>query len=235
MNIGKCTWKRGSRGIPQKMYHCRTCGLIGDLGICKECAEKCHAGHSVFEVPGLKTFNCDCGGECGKRTCKCIPNNCACTSKRIGTNLSQQHVWYCKTCNMPIDEGLCNVCAEKCHAGHQLIDKGIWFSFTCYCGSGKNCMQCQAKNVVIDTPSSPRIGERIRTPSPADVARPPFNDTIRTKSPYDQERSIVGQSPRCSPLVTNSVRSVISPAQGNRIKTPVKQRPHVTFVDVDIV
>ena len=216
MNSSRCTWKRGSLGIQQKMYHCRTCGLVGDLGICEACAKNCHQGHVVVEVPGLKMFNCDCGGECGKHSCKCVPNNQQCTTKRIGTNVSEQHVWWCRTCAMPVDSGVCNICAEKCHAGHDLVDKGVWFSFTCDCGKGANSSQCQCKSVTFEKPPSPSAGERVRSPSPS-IAE-------RTKSPAQQGSRI-----------PTPVRAILSPGSGNanRLKPPPKQRPHVTFVNLD--
>ena len=221
MNSTRCTWKRGSMGTQQKMYHCRTCGLVGDLGICEACAKNCHAGHSVVEVPGLKTFNCDCGGECGKHSCKCVPNNQQCSTKRIGSNVSQQHVWWCRTCGMPFDEGICNVCAEQCHAGHQLVDKGVWYSFTCACGTGTNASPCSCKSVTCETPSSPTIGERAKSPT--------FAEMNRTRLPQQASKIPTPQGSR----IPTPVRAVISPAQGNRLK-PQKARPHVTFVDIDI-
>ena len=233
MNSSRCTWKRGSLGIQQKMYHCRTCGLVGDLGICEACAKNCHQGHSVVEVPGLKIFNCDCGGECGKHSCKCVPNNQQCTTKRIGTNVSEQHVWWCRTCGMPVDEGVCNICAEKCHAGHDLVDKGIWFSFTCACGKGTNSQQCQCKSVTFEKPPSPSAGERARFPYNDTIRAPSptYRDAVRSPSPTMGER-MKSPSPQGSRIPV-PVRAILSPANGSKPKTPPKERPHVTFVNLD--
>ena len=141
----RCTFEKGSRGKIQKMYQCRTCGIIRDMGICEACARRCHKGHDIIEIPTEKLFNCDCGQECGKNACQCCDGRGVCVKKRLGTNLAECHVYCCKTCGMKDDVGICNVCAERCHQGHNLVDKGVWYEFTCSCGTTRTGAKCVAK------------------------------------------------------------------------------------------
>lgn len=38
------TWT-GTRHINQDIFECKTCGLVGPLCCCTECAQVCHSGH----------------------------------------------------------------------------------------------------------------------------------------------------------------------------------------------
>ena len=60
----------GKSYFSQKWYHCKTCGLIGNLGCCEACAKICHQGHEV-EFHKSSNFFCDCGAGFGKAPCKC--------------------------------------------------------------------------------------------------------------------------------------------------------------------
>ena len=71
-----CTYSNTGRNyIEQKWYHCRTCGLVGDLGCCEACARTCHEqrGHDVF-FDGIGKCFCDCGAGEGRCRCLCLAN-----------------------------------------------------------------------------------------------------------------------------------------------------------------
>jgi hypothetical protein len=47
--VSICTYaSHGAEYIDQPWYHCRTCGLVGNLGCCQGCFEACHRGHDAF-------------------------------------------------------------------------------------------------------------------------------------------------------------------------------------------
>jgi hypothetical protein len=61
----------GRKYISQLAFHCRTCGLVGNLGCCDVCARICHRGHDVVADGTLDAFYCDCGeGKSGQ--CQCL-------------------------------------------------------------------------------------------------------------------------------------------------------------------
>lgn len=221
LSATKCTFAKGSRGTEQKMYHCRTCGLVNELGCCEACAKICHAGHSLIPVRGTQYFNCDCGAECGKSPCKCSVGNKYCSNLKIGTNVSAQHVWCCKTCGMGEFEGICNVCAELCHKGHKLVDKGIWNSFTCSCGSkGTQCTCCER---VTEKPRSPLINDRFKQTG--------LGSPRVTGSPLTQNRDI------SSPRVQNQRQSILTNSSESQAEEPAPTqtttfKPHVTFYNL---
>lgn len=181
-----CSYIRTGRwGTNQKKFHCKTCGLMGDMGICEVCARKCHTGHNVVEVSSLAHFGCDCGAECSKQPCKCIPNNSCCTLGRIGKNSSTQHVWGCKTCGLSGSQGVCNQCAERCHKGHQLIDQGCWNQFSCSCGTSKVQGPCMCKT----GPSSP-IDAQTRSEKPADDDEIDLNSLKYSQTAYGKRLTL---------------------------------------------
>lgn len=67
-----------------------------------------------------------------------------CTFHRTGTNYEMQHWYYCYTCKLVANKGTCNVCAKKCHAGHQVVysRKGNFF---CDCGDNQNSCKSMPK------------------------------------------------------------------------------------------
>ena len=66
----RCTYANTGRTyIRQKWYHCRTCGLVGNLGCCEACVRSCHRGHDV-SFDGIDNCFCDCGA--GEGRCRCI-------------------------------------------------------------------------------------------------------------------------------------------------------------------
>lgn len=85
IEAGVCTYvATGKIYAAQWWSECRTCGLTGwfpelllvhgtdihnlegNMGFCESCAQKCHAGHDVFNRKWGAQFYCDCGesGNC---------------------------------------------------------------------------------------------------------------------------------------------------------------------------
>jgi len=61
-----------------------------------------------------------------------------CTFTLTGTNYHRQKVFRCDTCRLNGNRGACVVCAETCHAGHQIREDRPQ-DFYCDCGAEKFC------------------------------------------------------------------------------------------------
>ncbi|XP_066269411.1 E3 ubiquitin-protein ligase UBR5-like [Branchiostoma lanceolatum] len=57
------TWT-GAEHINQDIFECRTCGLVGTLCCCTECARVCHKGHDCKLKRTSPTAYCDCWEKC---------------------------------------------------------------------------------------------------------------------------------------------------------------------------
>ncbi|CAG2112429.1 unnamed protein product, partial [Medioppia subpectinata] len=57
------TWT-GAEHINQDIFECKTCGLIGSLCCCTECARVCHKGHDCKLKRTSPTAYCDCWEKC---------------------------------------------------------------------------------------------------------------------------------------------------------------------------
>ncbi|XP_064596947.1 E3 ubiquitin-protein ligase UBR5-like isoform X2 [Liolophura sinensis] len=57
------TWT-GADHINQDIFECRTCGLLGTLCCCTECARVCHKGHDCKLKRTSPTAYCDCWEKC---------------------------------------------------------------------------------------------------------------------------------------------------------------------------
>eukprot|EP01091_Cochliopodium_minus_P010214 TRINITY_DN2666_c0_g1_i1.p1 TRINITY_DN2666_c0_g1~~TRINITY_DN2666_c0_g1_i1.p1 ORF type:complete len:259 (-),score=69.79 TRINITY_DN2666_c0_g1_i1:29-805(-) len=68
---------------------------------------------------------------------ECIKSG-KCTKSLSGTTHMYQNWYQCFTCNIENNEGVCETCAKKCHAGHQLSDPNFG-KFYCDCGDHKKC------------------------------------------------------------------------------------------------
>nr|XP_027205852.1 E3 ubiquitin-protein ligase UBR5-like isoform X2 [Dermatophagoides pteronyssinus] len=86
------TWT-GNEHINQDIFECRTCGLVGSLCCCTECARVCHRGHDCKLKRTNPTAYCDCWEKC---KCKALISGCQPARnsllKRLleSTNLSQR-------------------------------------------------------------------------------------------------------------------------------------------------
>eukprot|EP01125_Pyxidicula_operculata_P017068 TRINITY_DN5938_c0_g1_i1.p2 TRINITY_DN5938_c0_g1~~TRINITY_DN5938_c0_g1_i1.p2 ORF type:complete len:247 (-),score=33.12 TRINITY_DN5938_c0_g1_i1:29-769(-) len=71
-----CTFNVSRRGyFPQLMFHCNTCNLNGNMGMCSVCAIVCHGDHDITEPTFSPSFFCDCGdltASGDKNICKCL-------------------------------------------------------------------------------------------------------------------------------------------------------------------
>lgn len=60
----------GGRRVRQPWYHCRSCNLRGNLGMCLSCVSLCHRGHEVsFE--GFEERVCRCADSTTSSKCQC--------------------------------------------------------------------------------------------------------------------------------------------------------------------
>ena len=68
-----CTYSvtKGDSFIKQQWFHCKTCQLEGELGMCAACAINCHKGHEIYSKNEEAAY-CDCGAS-GK--CKCLDHS----------------------------------------------------------------------------------------------------------------------------------------------------------------
>jgi E3 ubiquitin-protein ligase EDD1 len=57
------TWT-GEEHIHQDIFECRTCGLVGSLCCCTECAYTCHRGHDCSFKRASPNAYCDCWEKC---------------------------------------------------------------------------------------------------------------------------------------------------------------------------
>jgi hypothetical protein len=72
---GVCTFTVSGKTFPtQEVYACATCVSTRALqppdGVCRACADRCHAGHAVTYM-GQLPFFCDCGAR-GASSCGCL-------------------------------------------------------------------------------------------------------------------------------------------------------------------
>lgn len=57
------TWT-GAEHVNQDIFECRTCGLVGSLCCCTECARVCHKGHDYRVKHTSPSAYCDCWEKC---------------------------------------------------------------------------------------------------------------------------------------------------------------------------
>eukprot|EP00761_Pharyngomonas_kirbyi_P003756 gb/GECH01003760.1/.p1 GENE.gb/GECH01003760.1/~~gb/GECH01003760.1/.p1 ORF type:complete len:3504 (+),score=578.80 gb/GECH01003760.1/:1-10512(+) len=75
IKLNRCTFTFTSKNYAQQhWYHCNTCKIVQEEGICEVCADTCHRGHSL-SYAGYTNFYCDCGNPETKHKCKCLSNN----------------------------------------------------------------------------------------------------------------------------------------------------------------
>jgi len=74
-----CTFSgNGYIYFAQKVYHCKTCNFVAELGVCEVCATKCHEGHDIRGPEYSEGFFCDCGEQTYKKIkncCKSLPDD----------------------------------------------------------------------------------------------------------------------------------------------------------------
>ena len=57
-----------------------------------------------------------------------------CTFTKTQRKYIRQHWYYCYTCKMVANNGVCEHCAKMCHAGHEII-YAKYAPFFCDCGA----------------------------------------------------------------------------------------------------
>ena len=58
-----------------------------------------------------------------------------CTFTKTGTNYTGQYMYKCYTCIFDEDEGVCSVCVNTCHDGHDVSNAEYCREFYCDCGA----------------------------------------------------------------------------------------------------
>ena len=101
------------------------------IGICQNCAIRCHKGHPLI-YSGL-VYDSFC-------YCKDV-NDCKCTDRKTvirnysfyGSEFIYQPWFVCLTCGTSGGRGCCAACSKICHKGHKVSSSGISHAF-CDCG-----------------------------------------------------------------------------------------------------
>lgn len=115
-----CTYSvTGETYAVQNWYHCSTCDLTGNSGICEYCARKCHAGHNVtfYKYSDSQQFYCDCPDH---GNCSCMPQseeNLQCTFEITKGKYADQPMYECLECEI---NHICQNCAIKFHKNHEV-------------------------------------------------------------------------------------------------------------------
>ena len=117
--------------VDQPLYQCHTCFTESNKGCCRACVENCHRGHDI-EDSGIRNAFCDCGLECCDISCKIGPK---CTYDQYGSAARNQKWYECLSCwGKESRIGCCEVCANECHSGHELVAHHDAEDFICHCG-----------------------------------------------------------------------------------------------------
>jgi hypothetical protein len=58
-----------------------------------------------------------------------------CTFVSSGASFTEQHWYFCYTCDLTTSRGCCSACARACHRGHKLVYSRL-SRFFCDCGAG---------------------------------------------------------------------------------------------------
>ena len=117
--------------VDQPFYRCHTCFTESNKGCCRACVENCHRGHDI-EDSGIRNAFCDCGLECCAIRCNIGPK---CTYDQYGSAVRNQKWYECLSCwGKDSRMGCCEVCANECHSGHELVPHHDAEDFICHCG-----------------------------------------------------------------------------------------------------
>ena len=129
--------------LKQVWYHCNTCNMIGNEGVCNACAKICHADHDVVYANYNTKFFCNCGN---KQDCTTmiLPQDSKLCTLTSTTKRLWNHYHGCLTCKMTKsgNRDICTSCVEKCHKDHETSYQGFR-NASCDCGIEKYG-ECQA-------------------------------------------------------------------------------------------
>eukprot|EP01122_Echinamoeba_exundans_P004307 TRINITY_DN14327_c0_g1_i1.p1 TRINITY_DN14327_c0_g1~~TRINITY_DN14327_c0_g1_i1.p1 ORF type:complete len:725 (+),score=122.48 TRINITY_DN14327_c0_g1_i1:46-2220(+) len=84
------------------------------------------------------------------RAAKAVENG-VCTFSQTAEHHCPQYWYECKTCELVKGDGICVVCAAKCHEGHELSLLKHAMQFFCDCGSARS-MDCKSLPMRAPTP-----------------------------------------------------------------------------------
>lgn len=76
-----------------------------------------------------------------------------CTYTATEDTFQLQHWYYCYTCKLTFTEGVCSVCAQVCHKGHEL-SYARKSRFYCDCGAGAKDNHCKALKARMPAPEA---------------------------------------------------------------------------------
>jgi len=152
-------------------FKCKTCGLNE---VCGHCAKICHKGHGL--IPTLpQTALCGCGSSSHclikeRPTLRVQIPLRLCSFQFSKQNYTEQSWFYCRTCFRNEQKGICTICAQFCHAGHDL-QYGSDSKFYCDCNDryGGNCKCSQH---IVAPPDSLARKRKPRKKSDQDNSQP---------------------------------------------------------------
>lgn len=133
-NEPKCTYEvTKTKFVEQPFFRCRTCFTGANDGVCSSCVETCHKGHHTY-LAGKFSAYCDCGLKSCKSQCEI---GIKCTYDLYGKVGKKQEWYQCLTCwGGESQFGCCEMCAEECHNGHKLVNKGLSQTGAAVCDCG---------------------------------------------------------------------------------------------------
>lgn len=105
----------------QRKYHCLTCGIMGQLGICEGCAINCHINHSIKFV-GIDNFCCSCQNTeiCKMMSMPLLHDNRNVCDRKVLGNDDISACYTCYSCDKSGQIKICETCAFKKHKNHDI-------------------------------------------------------------------------------------------------------------------
>lgn len=113
----------------QRMYHCLTCGIYDDKGICEACAINCHVNHLINYV-GDKEFACSCTENCQMINEPLLRNDRIICDRKVLQKDDISPCYTCYTCDPSGKKQICETCALKIHKIHDIHFIG-YIAFEC--------------------------------------------------------------------------------------------------------
>ena len=113
----------------QRMYHCHTCGIFGDFGVCEACAINCHINHFISFV-GIKNFACMCHENCKMKLIPLLHVDRTICDRKVLDDDDVSACYTCYTCDQSGQKQICETCALKKHLKHDIHLVG-YMKFKC--------------------------------------------------------------------------------------------------------
>lgn len=107
-----------------------------------------------------------------------------CTFTLTAQEFINQHWYHCHTCNMIEGEGVCTVCAQVCHRGHD-VTYAKQGSFFCDCGAKANG-SCRA--LTPRTPSAKSQNKKAKKSDPSQVSKLNLKKFVRFSKYWNQNK-----------------------------------------------